>query len=170
MARWTEEGLVIHRWTTGCHSDSQLIHRCSQLRRFLCAGRRNRLLAFRGDLLHGVVPGAGVGSTHRKGRRVTFMIAFWRRLTVQDRSGHGSARPFFQRCRELPWASALITRPPSTTTTTHKKPTKPAKRAFFQVPLWEDVDYGANGVDGVTLDDLAAAGTMPAYDAFFQFA
>ncbi len=150
----------------------------------LCAGRRNRLLAFRGDLLHGVVPGAGVGPTHRKGRRVTFMVAFWRRLTLQDKPGHGTARPFARFAGE-PWAASLVAPaaaaaaaapPPAAAAAaaaapaaTKIKTTKLASGAFFRVPVWEDVDPAANDLDEVSLDQLVAERRMPGYDEFFQF-
>jgi len=137
----------------------------------LCAGRRNRVLAFRGDLLHGVVPGAGCGSNHKKGRRVTFMVAFWKRLTIQDKPGAGSARPF-SRVEGEPWAQNLVKPAPKIEANSAKKakPTKTARNAFFKVPVWEDVDEVANKMDEQTLTDLFASGRMPGYDEFFQFA
>ena len=157
----------------------------------LCAGRRNRLLAFRGDLLHGVVPGAGSGSNHRKGRRVTFMVAFWKRITIQDKPGHGSARPFARFAAE-PWAAPLVA-PVARYVSLQKKreskaekkrlktggsiakakkppSTKVAQGAFFRVPVWEDVDEHANALTGESIVEVAAGSTMPSYDAFFQFA
>ena len=44
----------------------------------LVAPRKNRLLFFSGDLLHGVVPGSGVPTSEESGqRRITLMMAFW---------------------------------------------------------------------------------------------
>lgn len=38
----------------------------------------NRLSAYDGRYLHGVVPGAGRAPEAPEGRRVTFMVAFWK--------------------------------------------------------------------------------------------
>lgn len=59
----------------------------------------NRLVAFDGRVLHGVIPGKGVSST----RRVTLMLAFWKQIQVRD--GTGAARPF---PREQSWARQLV--------------------------------------------------------------
>jgi hypothetical protein len=113
----------------------------------LCVGRRNRLLAFRGDLLHGVVPGAGVGPNHRKGRRVTFMVAFWRRLTLQDKPGHGTARPFARFAAE-PWAASLVA-PAATTCNDGASGGAPAAAAAAAAGTTteddEDKERGRNG-------------------------
>ncbi|KAL7518568.1 hypothetical protein ACHAWX_003382 [Stephanocyclus meneghinianus] len=67
-----------------------------------------RLVAFDGRYLHGVVPGKGVDSTN--GRRVTMMFAFWKDITIRRGIGPGSARPFPLKTnyKEMPkWAIDL---------------------------------------------------------------
>ena len=50
-----------------------------------------RLLAFDGSLLHGVIPGKG---SHSGTRRVTLMLAFWKRIRVRPGDKPGAARPY----------------------------------------------------------------------------
>jgi len=59
-------------------------------RGWMCHPKVGRLVAFDGKVLHGVVPGKGVG----KGRRVTLMFAFWRDIRIRDDGGYGAARSF----------------------------------------------------------------------------
>jgi len=58
---------------------------------FLSHPARKRLVAFSGNVLHGVIPGKGSVS---KGRRVTLMFAFWKHIEVRRGNTPGSARPF----------------------------------------------------------------------------
>ena len=61
-----------------------------------------RLVAFDGRFLHGVIP----GKSYRKGRRVTLMMAFWEDIKIRSGVGPGSARPF--PATNMPvWASQL---------------------------------------------------------------
>lgn len=57
--------------------------------------QQNRIAMFDGRYLHGVIPGRGC-SPNPGERRVTFMIAFWRDITVRpsEKGEPGSARPF----------------------------------------------------------------------------
>ena len=142
---------------------------------YLCAGRRNRLLTFRGNLLHGVMPGAGYDLKHKKGRRVTWMVAFWKRITVQDKPGHGAARPV-SRIEGKSWAQPLLA-PPTTipvtaeTSSAARAPRPASNFAFYKVPVWRDVDAIANEQQGVpVVDDVINDGAMRPYDEFFQFA
>lgn len=67
--------------------------------------KSQRLVAFDGRYLHGVVPGKGF----QKGRRVTLMMAFWEDIQVRRGVGPGSARPF--PTNNLPeWASQLVSK------------------------------------------------------------
>lgn len=50
-----------------------------------------RLLAFDGSLLHGVIPGKG---SHSGTRRVTLMLAFWKRIRIRPGDTPGAARPY----------------------------------------------------------------------------
>lgn len=50
-----------------------------------------RVVAFDGTLLHGVIPGKG---SHTGSRRVTLMLAFWKRIRVRPNEQPGAARPF----------------------------------------------------------------------------
>ena len=65
--------------------------------------KSQRLVAFDGRYLHGVVPGKGF----QTGRRVTLMLAFWENIQIREGVGPGSARPFPN--NNLPeWASQLV--------------------------------------------------------------
>ena len=60
-----------------------------------------RMTALDGRVLHCVVPGR---PTLDPQRRVSLMLAFWRRIKVRDEPTHGAARKF---PAERPWARAL---------------------------------------------------------------
>ncbi|KAL9190975.1 hypothetical protein ACHAXT_000681 [Thalassiosira profunda] len=66
--------------------------------------RPQRLVAFDGRYLHGVVPGKGV----RAGRRATLMLAFWEKIQVRPGAGPGSARPFPASEDGPEWARRLV--------------------------------------------------------------
>jgi hypothetical protein len=70
------------------------------------ATRSNRLVAFDGKLLHGVVPGMGGSNSHR--RRVTLMVAFWNKIRV--RQTPGSAACQWPAPGIASWADALMTK------------------------------------------------------------
>lgn len=71
---------------------------------WLCYPKCERLVAFDGRYLHGVIPGKGAKS----GRRVTLMFAFWSDIRTRIDDGPGSARPFPTQDKECKWAEALI--------------------------------------------------------------
>ncbi len=54
--------------------------------------KSQRLVAFDGRYLHGVVPGKGVRPANK--RRVTLMFALWDDVKIRRGLGPGSARPF----------------------------------------------------------------------------
>jgi hypothetical protein len=64
----------------------------------LChASTPGRVVAFEGNLLHGVIPGKASddnGSGDGNCRRVTLMLAYWRRIRVRPSQEPGAARPF----------------------------------------------------------------------------
>jgi hypothetical protein len=66
----------------------------------LChASTPGRVVAFEGNLLHGVIPGKASGSCSSGGsnnncRRVTLMLAYWRRIRVRASKEPGAARPY----------------------------------------------------------------------------
>jgi hypothetical protein len=135
---------------------------------WLCEGRRNRLLAFKGNLLHGVVPGAGTvaPSQSTDPLRITFMVAFWKKIRVQDDPNPGAARPF-SRVQDEEWARPLME---------HYYPTddadcavQEAKNCFFQVPVWRDVDQEENERNKESLEYSRKHKVLPPYDSFFQF-
>lgn len=132
---------------------------------WLCQGKRNRLLAFQGNLLHGVVPGSASKSSHDTARRITFMVAFWERIRVQDDEGPGSARPF-SRVQDEEWAKPLMEK-----CDIGKEPIVPktAQNCFFKVPVWHDVDEMANKGRGDSLAQMRKRRELPPYDSFFQF-
>ena len=71
-------------------------------RGWMAHAKPQRLVAFDGRCLHGVVP----GKSFRTGRRVTLMMAFWEEIQIRSGVGPGSARPF--PTTNMPaWASRL---------------------------------------------------------------
>jgi hypothetical protein len=134
---------------------------------WVCQGKRNRLLAFRGNLLHGVVPGRATKSSHDTARRITFMVAFWKDIRVQDDEGPGSARPF-SRVQNEEWAKPLMEKCDSIGKEAIIVP-KTAQNCFFKVPVWHDVDEIANKSRGRSLAQMRKRGELPPYDSFFQF-
>jgi hypothetical protein len=132
---------------------------------WLCKGRRNRLLAFGGNLLHGVVPGAGVvAPAVSDKRRITFMVAFWKRIRVQDDPNPGAARPF-SRVQDKEWAQPLMERYSAPDDCTVQE----AKKCFFRVPVWQDVDEQENTKTQESLQYVRKNKLLPPYDSFFQF-
>lgn len=67
----------------------------------------NRLVAFDGKLLHGVLPGTGSSPD----RRVSLMIAFWKSLRVRDERGSAACR--WPTPSANTWADALMAPSPS---------------------------------------------------------
>lgn len=68
----------------------------------------NRLVAFDGKVLHGVVPGKGSPKNAKEGgRRVTVMFAFWKNIEVRYEDSPGSARPFPINSNHK-WAKQLV--------------------------------------------------------------
>lgn len=75
----------------------------------LCCPRTNRLLFFRGDLLHGVLPGDP--NSVNSERRASVMIAFWPKEFPGPRHGAkgvGYARPFPQPGGGRAWADLML--------------------------------------------------------------
>jgi hypothetical protein len=133
---------------------------------WLCHGRRDRLLTFRGNLLHGVVPGGGCDESHKTGRRITFMVAFWKSIRVQDdESSPGSAWPF-SRCREEEWAAPLLEECANFDVSTA---IIASQNCFYKVPVWHDVDEEENKRRRQDLQRVRKHKLLPPYDAFFQF-
>jgi hypothetical protein len=133
---------------------------------WLCHGRRDRLLTFRRNLLHGVVPGGGCDESHKTGRRITFMVAFWKSIRVQDdESSPGSAWPF-SRCREEEWAAPLLEECANFDVSTA---IIASQNCFYKVPVWHDVDEGENKRRRQDLQRVRKHKLLPPYDAFFQF-
>jgi methyl-CpG-binding domain protein 4 len=130
---------------------------------WLCQGQRNRLLAFKGNLLHGVVPGGTCDVSHKAARRITFMVAFWKTIRVQDEPGAGSARPF-SRVQNEEWATLLMEE-----SLAYDKTVTTAQNCFFQVPVWHDVDEHENKRQKESLQHVRKHKLLPPYDAFFQF-
>jgi len=135
---------------------------------FLLAPARNRLLAFDGSRLHGVVPGRGV-SPQPGGRRVTLMVAFWDGIEVRPAEAPGASRPFPQPASG--WAAALAGGAPrpewgETALLAHAAAEgRPCCSLRRVERLWEDVDAGHNAAEGCALDSLVG---LPHYDDAFQ--
>lgn len=136
-----------------------------------CSSRRNRVLCFQGNLLHGVVPGAGVcPDGDAASRRVTFMVAFWKKIRIQDSPGFGAARPF-SRVQAEGWAKPLVEKlgKNEADSATRAIQATLATGCFVPVPLWVDVDEPLNESRGESLLQLQKRRRLPPYDAFFQF-
>jgi hypothetical protein len=133
---------------------------------WLCEGRRNRLLAFKGNLLHGVVPGPAVAPSRSDTRRITFMVAFWKQIRVQDEPIPGAARPF-SRVQDEEWARPLMEH--YSETDDADCTVQEAKNCFFQVPVWRDVDEEENERNRESLRYSRKHKVLPPYDSFFQF-
>jgi hypothetical protein len=71
------------------------------------ATQSNRLIAFDGKLLHGVVPGSG-SSRHR---RVSLMLAFWKKIRVRQQPGAAACRWPAPGSLKAEWAEALMMTP-----------------------------------------------------------
>jgi hypothetical protein len=73
---------------------------------WLAHGKPRRMVAFDGRVLHGVIPGKGVGHT----RRVTLMLAFWKDIQLRPSDTPGAARPWPMESSNKPlpsWAAKL---------------------------------------------------------------
>ena len=150
-------------------------------RGWLCYPRANRLLMFKPDRLHGVVPGRGPAEA-ADARRVTLMVSFWDRkvagLGAGGRGGEGAAaaaaaaRPgglpgpcmrFPGKASPLEWPRLLPRR-----RFPQREGHAPVPAALFPVAkVWEDIypeaeedEHGAGGLGGEEI---------PPYDACFQF-
>lgn len=94
--------------TAGCGGPSLVTNQTLQhdhlaTKGWLCYPKCERLVAFDGRYLHGVIPGKGVQS----GRRVTLMFAFWCDIRTRDGEVPGSARPFPHKEEGVEWAHML---------------------------------------------------------------
>ena len=136
---------------------------------WLCSSYTNRLLAFAGNLLHGVVPGAGVGPNTGH-HRVTFMVAFWKKIRIQDEKlYHGSARSFFGRVDEEQWAKILSNKIENIHSDDQQNLATISKDCFYQVPIWEDISKKKNEEYKESLAHVRKQKYLPPYDVFFQF-
>jgi hypothetical protein len=70
------------------------------------ATKSNRLVAFDGKLLHGVVPGMSDTTTATNQRRVSLMVAFWK--TIRVRQSPGSAACQWPTPGTRQWADTLM--------------------------------------------------------------
>ena len=109
---------------------------------------QGRLLAFDGSLLHGVIPGKG---SHSGTRRVTLMLAFWKRIRVRPSATPGAARPYpFPTANEASsqaagsggsecW-NALLARPPSPSSIPEDRPTPISRHPIPLDRVYETLD------------------------------
>lgn len=118
---------------------------------------RNRLVAFAGDVLHGVMPGRpGDDDAIPPGRRITLMIAFWKSIQVRDEPGDGAARPYPYRPAgsraDHTWPAAMATRQGEAAELAaecdrHRAaPAALTPVAAQPVPVWDDVAPGEQGL------------------------
>lgn len=130
----------------------------------------NRLLGFKGNLLHGVVPGAGYCSSSQKDRRITFMVAFWESIHIQHtgtKKGPGAAQPW-SRVEKEDWAKPLV-QECNEDYTTSTASIEAAMDCFYKVPVWQDVNREENERNMVSLEQVRERKELPPYDDFFQF-
>ena len=120
---------------------------------YLAHPKPQRLVAFDGRYLHGVVPGKG----YRGGRRVTLMMAFWEDIQVRDGDGPGSARPFPSNDNLPEWASVLVA------PLDGGNDTSDYKSCIERDPIKLDVIY--ESLDG---KPWKRGMGMPSYDQVFQ--
>lgn len=122
---------------------------------WLAYGKPRRMVAFDGTVLHGVIPGKGVGSN----RRVTLMLAFWKDIQVRPSDVPGAARPWPVSNKDKPlplWAAKLnaVVKDVMHSSTT---------------PIWQEpLPIGAiyEDLDGRSLDKTDME--MPEYEQVFQ--
>ncbi len=120
---------------------------------WLAHAKPQRLVAFDGKCLHGVVPGKGF----RNGRRVTLMMAFWEDIQLRDGVGPGSARPFPTTTDVPAWASQLIS------SVNKRNIRRDYKSCVETSPIELDVIYET--LDG---KPWKRGMGMPSYDQVFQ--
>jgi hypothetical protein len=72
-------------------------------RGWLAMAKSNRVVLMEGRVLHSVVPGRVPSSQ----RRVTLMLAFWKRIRVRDEATPGAARPM-PTTTNAEWTQALV--------------------------------------------------------------
>lgn len=111
-----------------------------------------RMTALDGRILHGVVPGR---STLDHQRRVSLMLAFWRRIKVRDEPTPGAARKFPV---DRPWAQTL--REPALSSTAPEGWSSAENRAEPEL-----LDYVFEDLNG---KPWQTASGLPDYNCIFQ--
>lgn len=133
-------------------------------RGYLSFPKEKRMVAFDGKVLHGVVPGKGVSPVPVMNgnvedcsrRRVTLMLAFWRKIQIRDENGPGSARPFPIGDDNVSWAKQLVEEPTSHDGNSETSPVETS-------PV--EIDCVYETLDG---DPWTKRMGMPEYDQVFQ--
>jgi hypothetical protein len=117
---------------------------------WLSSSKEKRLVAFDGQVLHGVVPGKGCSGP---GRRVTLMFAFWKKIKVRE--GGGAAQAFSN--DNAAWAVSL--KRDYSVDTEHDETPGPTEVEPFEVkPIYESLNGEAWSRDM----------GFPEYDKVFQ--
>eukprot|EP00605_Chrysophyceae_sp_TOSAG23-4_P001997 GSChrysophyteH1.ASY1.ANO1.2211.1 assembled CDS len=140
---------------------------------YLCHPKVNRVCAFDGRYLHGVLPGKGPSRVPGS-RRLTFMVGFWRTLRARPKTSPGAGQMLpapdgspFTSCRELhaEWRAALQ----SGTEDESEQEGNPAtaSRAIASVSP-EPVDAVWEPVDAQTTSLRLGGVGLPKYNACFQ--
>lgn len=123
--------------------------------------KENRLVVFKGDLLHAVVPGRSYTVDPSK-RRTTFMIAYWKQISIRPNAKPGPSRPFPAQDGELKWPILLKQSVDlSATPLISSDEVVPIEVG----PIWEDVNAKVNLLRGCAAKSLKS---LPAYDLCFQ--
>jgi hypothetical protein len=145
-------------------TNQRLVSRYPSDKGWLAFPRANRLILMDGRVLHGVVPGKRLApalcGAHSR-RRVTLMLAFWKRIRVRDEPTPGAARPFplgVSRARP-PWSEAL-TRP--VPRTVHEDGTAPECSEAHPVAVSHVYESVTSG------QPWDRSMGMPSYDEVFQ--
>jgi hypothetical protein len=171
---------------TGCGAPTllttqRLASRQPSDRGWLAFPKPNRLILMDGRVLHGVIPGKRPNPrdpnhpfpTASQNRRVTVMLAFWKRIRVRDEPTPGAARPF-PTCATDPrpqWAEALTRAPSSACGSSTRAVAAAAEAPVDRITCALEVDprpvsHVYDNVDNGK--PWTRSMGMPAYDEVFQ--
>lgn len=130
--------------------------------------KENRYALFRGNVLHGVIPGRSFSTDPGK-HRVTFMVAFWEDIMYRDTESlvkpgasmhfpNSSTNP-----RNFTWPDAFSVN--LSAETQHDHHNTPPVEILDVKRVWADVDERVNDMRGCSVKDLTY---LPSYDLCFQ--
>jgi len=130
--------------------------------------KENRFAIFKGNVLHGVIPGRSFTQNPEK-RRITFMVAFWEDIHYRDNAnGKPGSSMHFPKSHVLPcnytWPDIFYNQ---TVNNRNSDNTNAADQLEILAVnyVWEDVDSRVNDIHNRAVKDLAC---LPSYDLCFQ--